>query len=567
MDTKSNLKFRLLIIISLIFICGQAALGQEIIYVDTCADPCGEYSGQLDMDRQPRLIGPRVDMGSDEVMFNYTLTIPATCGGTTDPAPMSQIYSGGSQVEVTAIPSAYCSFELDHWKLDGADKDPNNPYSIIMNADHVLYPVFVPTGPTCWQIVTVDSNDDVGFDTSVALDNGDNPHISYYDDVNDCLKYAYYDDGWHTATVDSNGDVGWYTSIATDSNNNPHISYLDASNGNLKYACYDPCAGWNVETVDNNGNVGDYTSLAIDSNNNPHISYQLDTYTLKYACRVQDSNWTIETVDSNVEYSSLALDSSDKPHISYYNGWLAYARKDGTWFTEPADSNDSVGWYSSIAIDSNDNPHISYYDAANNDLKYARKDGSWNIETVDSDGDVGQYSCLALGSDDRPHISYHSWTGAALKYARKDSVWHTEIVDSDYAAGEYTSIALDSFNVPHVSYYSLFMTGNLKFATADYDGDGVAVYADKCPEIYDPNQMDADLDGIGDFCECYAANVDGADPVDFEDFAELAFDWLLAGPGLVGDTDRNGTVDLLDVAQLVQQWLCDCHRPVESCCP
>ncbi|MHC4114601.1 MAG: choice-of-anchor Q domain-containing protein [Planctomycetota bacterium] len=535
------------------------------------ADPCDDYSGQLDMDHQPRLIGPRVDMGSDEVMFYYTLTIPATCGGTTDPAPMTQIYSGGSPIEVTAVPSAYCPFELDHWKLDGADADPNNPYSIVMNADHVLYPVFTLTGPTCWQIVTVDSNDDVGFDTSVALDNGDNPHISYYDDANGDLKYAYYDDGWHTETVDSDGDVGLYTSIATDSNNNPHISYLDATNVNLKYACYDPCVGWNIETADNNSNVGEYTSIAIDSNDNPHISY-LDTtnWVLKYTYYDPCNGWNIETVggDSVGGYSSIALDSNDNPHISYYSsGNLKYACKDGTWFTETADSNASVGWYSSIATDSNDNPHISYYDAANNDLKYARKDGTWNVEIVDSDGDVGQYNCLALDSNDRPHISYHRWTGGALKYARKDSVWYTEIVDSDYAAGEYTSIALDTGNVPHISYYFLFMTGNLKFATPDYDGDDVAVYTDKCPDIYDPNQIDADLDGIGDLCECYAANVDGADPVDFEDFAELAFDWLLTGSGLVGDTDGNGTVDFWDVAQLAQQWLCDCHQPVESCCP
>ena len=59
-----------------------------------------------------------------------------------------------------------------------------------------------------WQIETVDATADVGNHASLALDSSDHPHISYYDETNSDLKYAYQDaGGWHIETVDSAGAV------------------------------------------------------------------------------------------------------------------------------------------------------------------------------------------------------------------------------------------------------------------------------------------------------------------------------------------------------------------------
>ena len=90
----------------------------------------------------------------------------------------------------------------------------------------------------------------------------------------------------------------------------------------------------------------------------------------------------------------------------------------------------------------------------------------------------------------------------------------------------------------------------------DTDGDIILDCLDNCPSTYNPDQNDTDMDGIGNICECQAANLDGLGCVDFEDFAILASHWSTAGSA--GDTDRNGTVDTHDLAQLAQHWLSIC---------
>jgi catechol 2,3-dioxygenase-like lactoylglutathione lyase family enzyme len=242
-----------------------------------------------------------------------------------------------------------------------------------------------------WHIETVDSEDFVGTLTSLALDGSGYPHISYYYcgtavpcNVGD-LKYAYRSGpSWHIETVDSEGQVGWYTSLTLDGGEYPHISYYYCGTsiypcnvGDLKYA-YQNDSGWHIETVDSEGNVGGLTSVSLDGDGYPHISY-LD-YTnddLKYA--YQDaSGWHTETVDSEGDvglHTSLTLDGDGYPHISYLdysNHDLKYAYQDASgWHIETVDSEGDVGEYTSLALDEGRYLHISYHDSTNGDLKYA----------------------------------------------------------------------------------------------------------------------------------------------------------------------------------------------------
>jgi hypothetical protein len=327
-----------------------------------------------------------------------------------------------------------------------------------------------------WFIETADAAGDVGTYTSLALDASGNPHISYRDDTNDTLKYAYYDgSSWQIETVDATGNVGIWTSIALDTSDNPHILYSELYPvEDLKYAYHDG-SSWQIETVDATGAVGYYASITLDASDKPHISYYDDTNDdLKYAYH-DGSSWQIESVDTAGyvgAHTSIALDSSDNAHISYYEDYpnydLKYAYYDGTgWQIETVDTTGYMGFYTSIGLDATDNPHISYYnDSPNYDLKYAYYDGSsWQIESVDTTGYVGYYTSLALDTYDNPHISYYDDSpNYDLKYAYYDgSSWQIETVDSEEFVGFYTSIELDASDNPHISYYDITNT-DLKYA-------------------------------------------------------------------------------------------------------
>jgi hypothetical protein len=225
-------------------------------------------------------------------------------------------------------------------KVDAGDR-PHISYFDVTNTD-LKYAV----KPAGWLIEVADASGDVGRHSSIGLQPDAMACISYFDATPTIsafnLKFACRLGGgsWDVHIVDTPGDVGRFTSLAMDGGRPPSISYYDATNGNLKFAKWvggaincGGRAGWMCETVDGAGaDVGQFTSLKVDANNVAHISYfDVTNADLKYAMR--PAGWIVETVDAlgNVgQFTSLALSSNLDIHITYFdiaNGNLKHARK------------------------------------------------------------------------------------------------------------------------------------------------------------------------------------------------------------------------------------------------
>jgi hypothetical protein len=72
------------------------------------------------------------------------LTIDATTGGTTDPAPGTYAYTEGTIAQIVAYPRT--GYIFNHWLLDGVSRQVDNPISVLMESNHTLTAVFI-TGP------------------------------------------------------------------------------------------------------------------------------------------------------------------------------------------------------------------------------------------------------------------------------------------------------------------------------------------------------------------------------------------------------------------------------------
>ena len=321
-----------------------------------------------------------------------------------------------------------------------------------------------------WEIDTVDSTG--GGETSdIAVDSNNRPHMIYFTNEVNGLKYAHYDgEQWRFEYVNPDNDIEANAQIALDSNNRPHICYHDQDTTNLKYVYYDGI-NWNPEMIDSDVTCG-ATSIVVDEQDNPHICYQDNTHdTVKYA-HYNGATWNKETVDSDGNvgaFPSIAIDYEGGVHICYSEYAppdypLKYAYNDGNqWRIETVDLKDSMS--SSIDVDNNNRPHISYYDESNFVLKYTYYDGNqWNIETVDNEPGVGRYTSISLDSQDHVHITYIDDNGENLKYAYFNGQnWELETVNSVGSVGILPSSTVDAYDRPHISYVNAD-TDTLKYA-------------------------------------------------------------------------------------------------------
>ncbi|UCD04239.1 MAG: right-handed parallel beta-helix repeat-containing protein [Candidatus Woesearchaeota archaeon] len=349
----------------------------------------------------------------------------------------------------------------------------NQIYNCLLNNsgtyDNVRFTGTPPNPPNYFNTTNKTGNRIYGSGTNIGGNvwingSGDGYYYDCTDDDNDGFcdeAYDVYNDracqlGSSTETVESKNDTGRYSSIAIDYNGMIHISYFNDTNDDLGY-CNGTYGNWECKNLKTTGNVGYDSSIAIDSTNVVHISYYNETGGNLGYCNNSGGTWTCDNVATNGvvgEFSSIAIDSNDVVHISHKNATVVYSlgycnNSGGSWTCENVDLGGMVGDCSSIAIDSNNVVHISHTDAGNDDLRYCNNSGgTWTCKQI---GDGGKHTSIAIDSNDVVHVSSNN---GSLSYCNNSGgSWTCENVETTGDVGWDTSIAIDSNDVVYISHY------------------------------------------------------------------------------------------------------------------
>lgn len=352
----------------------------------------------------------------------------------------------------------------------GADGRPWIAYYDSSNAD-VKVAINVGSGGNCgpsnsWSCSTVDSSGNQGSNVSMAMDGSGKPWLSWYDLTNGNLRVAHYvgsggdcaNTAWDCTDVDTTNDVGRWTSIAINpATNSPWVSYYDASNSDLKVAYYDGdgsssgCANaaWTCSVIDNN-NAGDFgSSIAFDPSGIAHVVYFYYTNgDLKLATYVGSggdcvtSTWECDVIDTHNSTGwqpQLAFDASGRAIVTSEDddtGNLRVAIKVGSggsclntqWNCSNL-TNTNWGSYSALATAPDGSIWVAYADSngSDKDLKLARYDGdavpsgcddaAWTCSTIESTGAVGDWVSIAFDHQGRPWIAHSDEDNRDLKVA------------------------------------------------------------------------------------------------------------------------------------------------------
>lgn len=152
----------------------------------------------------------------------YTLlSISASSGGTTDPAPGTYTYDYGESVTVTA--SAYSHYYFDHWVLDGVGCGSDPTITVTMDSDHNLkaYFTFYNNAPDTPSL-TGPTSGYVGWSytyKACATDpDGDSVKYTFYWDDDTATSTGYYGSGVEVSRSHSWSSTGTYivAVMATD---------------------------------------------------------------------------------------------------------------------------------------------------------------------------------------------------------------------------------------------------------------------------------------------------------------------------------------------------------------
>ncbi len=454
--------------------------GTEVSSLIAHSAEVGNLQSRNDIFAQGNIMaGTSLTVGAGGIMSQGSLSVFASSTGST-----SSIFSISS-------PQASNAFKiLANGSVGINTSSPVSIFSVVGTstfAGNVL-PNSSPTaGASSKVITTVDIGRDTGKYTSIAIGTDGFPVISYHDDTTDDLIVAKCGNascssGNVTTTVDSLDNRGQYSSIAIGTDGFPVISYYDSTSFDLIVAkCGNAsCSSGNVTTtVDNTGDRGDYTSIAIGTDGFPVISYHNITNNALMVVKCGNASCTsgntIYTIDSgnNVgQYNSIAIGTDGFPVISYYDATATSLKVvklnnssdylTGKIVTTVDNNGVDRGDYSSIAIGTDGLPVISYRNNTDSDLMVAKcTDSSCSagttISTVDS-SNAGKYSSIAIGADGFPVIIYQESVANDLMVVKcgnaSCSSGNATPSQIDFAGntGLYTSIAIGADGFPVISY-------------------------------------------------------------------------------------------------------------------
>ena len=236
----------------------------------------------------------------------------------------------GGEWQTTDIRSA----GHDGWDINVAIDSTGSPHVLSVDPsqfgsqDGLEYATFDGQG---WTVDTVGSGPlPYEFGNSLAIDSEDRPHTVWFDDGALDLKYAIRDSGsWTISTVDSDGDVGRYASLAVDQDDNPVVSYFEKtseSEGFIKLARWTG-SQWEVQRIDEMDAVfpGFFgarknSSVLLDADGRPIVAYS-DESVVKLASW-NGADWDIETVTTAGDLPlgqqvSMAMDAQGVLHLTF----------------------------------------------------------------------------------------------------------------------------------------------------------------------------------------------------------------------------------------------------------
>ncbi len=281
-------------------------------------------------------------------------------------------------------------------------------------------------------VETVDPTDYVGMYASLALDSRGRPNIAYYDvgQMDFCddekVKHAAWDGSQWIIQVVDQGCTGKYPSIAMDELDVPHISYFDEISDELKLADWDGTA-WNAYTpawLPAFEFSGYPSSLLADASGNLHLAFVAGHPGGGKIWHTQKTGGTWSTpveVDAQAGASGLAmtLDGSGKPHVSYnlryldaglnaYVNKLRYSRMAaGVWLAPvEIDDMDYLGW-TSITVGIDGFPHVAY--KANGVVAFATKTASgWEAPVIAPGTDGAERMYAGHAANNKIGVVYYS---------------------------------------------------------------------------------------------------------------------------------------------------------------